>query len=306
MTASADDEIPPARRPDAPHPRPRVEIAPWQIVWTRRALRALGAVAPALTSRVVLRLFRTIRRHRTPEREGEWLRSAERFSIDSAEGRLAAASWGSGAPVLLAHGWEGRGSQMGGIGTALAAGGRRAVAYDAPGHGESDGSVSSLFQFAGGAKAMVERVGPLAGFVGHSFGAAGICFALWRGQVEPQQIGRLVFIAPPGDLHLFIRFFERMLGLSQRVSAGYEAGLEEMLGVPWAEARHCTTRGACALPLLVLHDEEDRDTPIEDARTVVEAWPDARLVTTRGLGHRRILRDPSVARQVTEFLTDES
>lgn len=211
-------------------------------------------------------------------------------------------SWGDGPPVLLAHGWEGRGTQMGALATGLAAGGQRAVTYDAPGHGDSEGRHSSLRQFADGVAAMVEAVGPLAGFVGHSFGAAGVCFALLRGQVQAEQVGRLVFLAPPGDLHRFIRFFERMLGLGARVAAGYEAGLERMLGVPWSEARHCTTRAACPLPLLVLHDEDDRDTPLEDAREVADAWPDSRLIVTRGLGHRRILRDPSVVAQVSEFL----
>ena len=76
-----------------------------------------------------------------------------------------------------------------------------------------------------------------------------------------------------------------------------------MLGVPWDEARHCTVRAACDLPLLIVADEEDLETPIEDSETVAAAWPDSRLVRTSGLGHRRILRDPEVVGRVVEFLT---
>jgi hypothetical protein len=35
---------------------------------------------------------------------------------------------------------------------------------------------------------------------------------------------------------------------------------------------------------------------------IAAAWPGAELVTTEGLGHRRILRDPAVVARVTDFL----
>jgi hypothetical protein len=37
-------------------------------------------------------------------------------------------------------------------------------------------------------------------------------------------------------------------------------------------------------------------------RDIANAWPDARLLTTSRLGHRRILRDPGVVAEVVGFL----
>ena len=38
-------------------------------------------------------------------------------------------------------------------------------------------------------------------------------------------------------------------------------------------------------------------------RAIAEAWPGARLHTTTGLGHRRILRDAATVAMVSDFLT---
>lgn len=56
-------------------------------------------------------------------------------------------------------------------------------------------------------------------------------------------------------------------------------------------------------PLLVVHDENDVDVPWQDGKTYAEAWPDSRLLTTRGLGHRRILREAEVLTPVAEFFS---
>lgn len=55
---------------------------------------------------------------------------------------------------------------------------------------------------------------------------------------------------------------------------------------------------------LVVHDEDDVDVPWQDGKTYAEAWPGSRLMTTTGLGHRRIVREPEVLAAVAEFFKD--
>ena len=52
----------------------------------------------------------------------------------------------------------------------------------------------------------------------------------------------------------------------------------------------------------MIHDRGDRQTPWADSARLVASLPDARLVTTDGLGHRRILEDAGVVHAVTSFL----
>jgi pimeloyl-ACP methyl ester carboxylesterase len=52
----------------------------------------------------------------------------------------------------------------------------------------------------------------------------------------------------------------------------------------------------------VIHDQDDRDVPIEEGIAVAQAWPGAQFVRTTGLGHRHILRDLEVIARVSAFI----
>ena len=56
--------------------------------------------------------------------------------------------------------------------------------------------------------------------------------------------------------------------------------------------------------LLLVHDSDDADVAISDARAIVAAWPRATLVETSGLGHNGILRDSAVIECVAAFLAE--
>src|ERR1043166_8169499 len=115
---------------------------------TRAALQAAYAVSEDLGTLVAERLFTSPRRHPRPDREAHVLAMGRRFDLDvtlrsprwhGEHRRLAAWRWGHGPTVLLVHGWEGRGSQLGAFVEPLVAAGLSVVAFDAPGHGDSPG-----------------------------------------------------------------------------------------------------------------------------------------------------------------------
>ena len=60
-----------------------------------------------------------------------------------------------------------------------------------------------------------------------------------------------------------------------------------------------------SLPGLIVHDRGDRDVPVAHAERLQHSWPDARLMLTEGLGHRRILRDPEVIAAAVDFLRQD-
>ena len=274
----------------------------WQLVPLRLAFRLISTIAPRLTGRIALRLFRTPRKHKTPEREKSWLASSKAFQIEAGGERLIGWSWGSGPAVLLMHGWEGRGSQMGAFVEPLVEAGFRAITVDAPAHGKSTGRMSSMPQFAATVSALAERFGPIHGVIAHSLGAAATSWAAKTGTDIP----RAVFIAPPGDIDDFISFFGDLLGLSHRSRREMVSQLERQFELSWEWVREVTLTPACDLSLMVIHDESDLDSPVENGRRVTAAWPEAEMMTTTGLGHRRILRNRSVVEQSVRFLSEGS
>jgi pimeloyl-ACP methyl ester carboxylesterase len=57
-----------------------------------------------------------------------------------------------------------------------------------------------------------------------------------------------------------------------------------------------------SLPTLLLHDNEDRTAPLATGRALAGALRGARLQVTQGLGHRRILDDPTAIALAVQHL----
>jgi pimeloyl-ACP methyl ester carboxylesterase len=56
------------------------------------------------------------------------------------------------------------------------------------------------------------------------------------------------------------------------------------------------------VPALIIHDRDDADVPWQQAELLAKAWPGARLLLTRGLGHMRILRNRDVIQTSVDFI----
>src|SRR5439155_1645563 len=57
---------------------------------------------------------------------------------------------------------------------------------------------------------------------------------------------------------------------------------------------------------LVIHDRDDRHVPWTQGAQVAHLWPGARLMSTDGLGHGRILADDAVTRAAADFIAGRS
>src|SRR5207253_3694779 len=69
------------------------------------------------------------------------------------------------------------------------------IAFDAPGHGVSRASLCSVQDFIHAVSAVAEDLAPLAGFIGHSLGAAAGILAVRNGV----RAGAAVLLAPPAN-----------------------------------------------------------------------------------------------------------
>ena len=51
-----------------------------------------------------------------------------------------------------------------------------------------------------------------------------------------------------------------------------------------------------------MHDVQDKEIPFSDALALEKAIPNATVLKTDGLGHRRILRDRTTAAAIAEWI----
>jgi pimeloyl-ACP methyl ester carboxylesterase len=272
--------------------------SPLAVRLARPAFAALSAVAPTLAASLAERLFLTAPRHAVRPREAEALAGARQTVVHGDDGPLTTWTWGHGPVVLLVHGWGGRGGQLAAFVPPLLANGFSVVAFDAPGHGVSPQPRSSAVAFLAAIQTIDRALGPVRGLVAHSLGAAAAARALHDGLGAEAA----VFIAPPADLALYAHMSLDSLGFGRETRERMQARVEARLGVPWASLDVRGYARSMRTPLLVIHDRDDAEIPWQDGAIIAGAWPGARLSTTGGLGHRRILRERGVAEEATAFL----
>lgn len=277
--------------------------APLSLRAVRGGMQALSRLSPEAAAAVAEHLFLTPRRRPRPPSEVDLLAPARRLSLRTRRGEVAAWQWGSPAapPVLLVHGWEGRGAQLGGFVTPLLARGLSAITFDAPAHGDSEGRRSSIVHFADAVESAAEAFGPLQAIVAHSMGAPATLWASREGALAR----RLVLVAPPIDVRDFTRAMARTLGVPDDVRERVHRRLHAHLGVPVESLRADRIAARLRGPLLVVHDEEDREVPVACGEAIARAWPAAEILRTRGLGHHRILRDAAIQARVADFVAHD-
>lgn len=271
--------------------------------WLGRGLRLVRRWAPSLSVRAAQRLFftplPTKRLARARPAPPGWLMEALPFE----QGRIAV--WrhrdndGHRPPVLLVHGWAGDAWQLRSLAEALHAAGLAPVLVDLPGHGRADGWHSTLPQFVRALFAVQARLGPWQAVVAHSLGALAAAHAAGQGLA----LRRLVLIAPSMPPAPVIDGFGQAFGLGRVGAQQLREAIERHEGVPLAAFEPAWLAPRLAQPTLIVHDEDDAAAPIVHARRLAAALPASQWLATRGLGHRRVLRDAEVVRRVTAFVT---
>ena len=269
----------------------------------RMALRLSALVSTELTGRWVNKLWFRSQRHAQPAREREWLVNAQSLQLTHRGQPLAVQYWGTGSTVLLVHGWHGRGAQLGAFAAPLVAAGFRVVAFDAPAHGLTPGRSTDLPEVSEALLTVAQAFPPLHGVIAHSFGTAVTLYAVAQG-LAPR---RMAALSAPSSLEYLMESFAARLDLPAGVMAVHRRLLEERFGADIWE-KFSPREIACCLdiPALIVHDEEDHDVPWQEGEALAQAWPGAIRMQTRGLGHRRILRDPQVVARVVAFMTESS
>lgn len=203
-----------------------------------------------------------------------------------------------GAPqVLLTHGWGGWGLQMATIADALSAAGWAVVVIDQPGHGRSAAWSSTLPQFVRALGYATARLGRVEAMVGHSMGGAAACIAAANGLA----LRKLALVSAPVSVLEATHDYATAFGLRDSVRAAMVSYLEAREGMVFERLGAHHTAPKVGAPTLVVHDHDDTTVPYGAAQALMQSLPDARLYSTRGLGHRRVLKDPGVIEQLVRF-----
>ena len=256
----------------------------------------LGRIAPKATGRRVGRAFTTPRPRPKRPWEDEIESGADRIRLATG---LSALQWaGTGPRVLALHGWEGRATQFGPLAGELRSADVHMIALDGPAHGESVGTRANPIAFARALLDADRELGPFDAVVGHSMGAASIGLAIAWGM----QVDRAVLIAGPASLPGVVQRFAEFVRLPGRATTMFVREIEGVAGMPASRIDIEAFASHLDMPVLLIHDVDDRDVPVDESRRMAATLPQARLMETASLGHNRVLREPRVLGAVAEFV----
>lgn len=273
-------------------------------------------IAPRLAGRIAFELFcRTPSRSKVSDREKAVLAASGAFMAEARLHRLTAgrdciaahefrpASGRWSSTVLVIHGWKSRTEHMRMLIDGFREAGARVVAIDLPGHGASAGRRLHLAKAVAAAQAADQWFGPFDAAVGHSFGGAVAVNAVVGSVagVEKVRAGRLVLIAAPSSMPMIFHDFGRFLNLGPRTQTAIAAIVQRIAGQPLEAYAGQVQLADHPVETLVLHAADDKEVAPVHAEGYAKAGGRVRLAWVNGLGHRRVLADPSVVVQTVDF-----
>lgn len=257
-------------------------------------------INPLLVKRFVLKEFFAPRLYKTSDNENQLLKEAKSFRIMVNDKYISCWKWGNGPTIIYAHGWNGRGIQFYPFIKESLARGYSVIAFDGPGHGESDGNTSSYFEMTDTVRAVLNYCGQddVVAIVGHSFGASAIINALSKDKHDL----RVVLIAPALGIKEMLDIAFLMHGVPRDIYRKLIGEYEERFGYNLESDNPKSLLNEYQLQALIIHDTQDKVTPFEESESVSAKFHSIDLFATTGLGHKRVLSDRNVMSEMFRYI----
>ncbi len=264
----------------------------------------LGRLMPAFVIEKAFLVFHTPSEYKRSQVEQTLLQEAEKFNISFEDYDIAGYRWGEAShpKILLVHGWTGVATSMHKVIKKLVSDGYQVISYDAIGHGNSSGGLSTLAQWADCLRFINHSVGEVECIIAHSLGATTTFVASKLGL----KTKKIVLIAPfCNPIEIIEKWFGEKLHIPQKVLNKlphyfWEKQKEGLLkyGKSWSDI----FTSSFHVPTLILYDKKDKEVSFDNVSLCCQKWEWAKFVQTEGLGHRRILYDDKVMDEISLFI----
>lgn len=264
--------------------------------------KILEKISPALVTKYVRFLFQRPMDHKPRPNERPLLEKAEisYIAVPEIGKKIAVYKWGEGPKkALIAHGWSSRPTQLHKFIEKLLEKGYTVYAFDGPAHGKSSGKRTMMPEFVKSIEKIIEVYGPFDIAIGHSMGG----ISLLNVQANKHSFKKMAIIGAPDSIRNIFDSFIRLMELKPDISERLIKVFEKVTGKKIEEFHGSFLSRKIEIPVLVVHDENDYEVPISDAKNNVKNLKNGVLLASKNLGHSRILKDDSIVEKTVDFLT---
>ncbi len=205
--------------------------------------------------------------------------------------------FGDNDTILLVHGWESNVFRWHKLIEKLKTEKYNIIAFDAPAHGNSTGTVLNGPLYSKAIQKLIEKYQPKY-VIGHSFGGMALLYNEYLH--KNSCVVKMITLGSPSELADFMKQYKLLLGLSNTLMKAIELHFTELFDLKFSDfstskfAKEITKKG------LLIHDNLDTIAPYWASEQVHANWKNSTLITTSGLGHS--LHQDSVRNDILNFL----
>ncbi len=262
-------------------------------------INGLAFVSPRTAARKAFRVFSKPRQGKIGPHHQEFLDSNLEPKIEIEGISIQPYKWhGEGKTIVLVHGWESHSHRWKEMILRLQQEDYNIVAFDAPGHGYSGGKYLYVPLY-NRILNEITRIYKPSYIIGHSIGAMTVLFN--QSQVEQTDVEKLVILGPPDQLQSILDQYRDILGLNSRAVKALENFFLQRFNFKTEEFSSSAFAKNIHTPTLLIHDVEDRITPVTGSRAIHEVLKNSEYIETQGLNHS--LYDREVNEKIINYLS---
>lgn len=224
----------------------------------------------------------------------------ERHPIETSEGMMMTYSLGEGPTWVLGHGWSGSSRQFFSLMEHIAASGFKALAFDNPAHGESEGCFGHLPGFVAAFDSVLEQQESIAGVVAHSMGGAMVL----ESRHPLLQDKPVLLVAPVLNYTENLVSTVAQSGYSMKLFHEVVDDIAEQYQYPLESINPMDRLKGRGAKAVIVHDRYDRFASYAHSK-LASTNQHVTLIATEGLGHGRILQSDQLKSGFDLLIKDE-
>ncbi|MCM4168559.1 Putative aminoacrylate hydrolase RutD [Arenibacter antarcticus] len=259
----------------------------------------LALFSQSHAAKKAFQLFSTPRKGKVLPHQEQFLNNAKDKTVLINGLDLQTYQWeGQNDTVLLMHGWESNAFRWRNLIEKLQEEKFNVIAFDAPGHGYSNGNLLNLATYSDSARQLIQMYQPKH-IIGHSMG--GLATIHHQYQNPDTSIQKIVALGAPAELTELMEHYQNLLKFNDSVLEGLDKYLYENYNFWIKDISTPKFARSISKPGLIVHDKEDIITPFSASERLHKNWKNSQLIATTGLGHS--LHQDEVNRKIAKFLS---
>jgi pimeloyl-ACP methyl ester carboxylesterase len=276
------------------------------IGYYKNKLRTLSYISKERAATEAFRLFCTPYTRKITQKRPAIFTKAEPKLVQFEGLNIKGYGWQSPSPngkkVMILHGFSSYAYKFEHYVPLLLQMGYEVLAFDAPGHGDSEGKIVNALIYKRFICLVNELENGIDAFIAHSFGGLAVSLAMLDLPGAAQK--KMVLIAPATETTSALKGFYQMLQVKPDLQAAIETYIISMAGKPISYFSVTQALSVLDTPTLWIHDKKDRICPFSDTlQAQTSAKPHQEFFITEGLGHNKVYRDQGVMKKIGAYLT---